>query len=42
MLNDINTSHLDLMSKEYLNIVENEFNTKKMSEKFIKFIKEFI
>ena len=37
-----NTSHLDLMSKECLNVVENEFNTKKMTEKFSKFVKEFI
>ena len=29
------------MSKECLNIIENDFNTKKMTEKFIKFIKEF-
>ncbi len=37
-----NTSQLNLMSKECLNVVENEFNTKKMSERFIRFIKEFI
>ncbi len=36
-----NTGELDLMSKECLNIIENDFNTKKMTEKFIKFIKEF-
>ena len=37
-----NTSQLDFMSKECLNIVENDFNTKKMTEKFSKFVKEFI
>ena len=36
-----NTGELDLMSKECLNIIENDFNTKKMTGKFIKFIKEF-
>ena len=37
-----NTSQLDFMSKECLNIVENDFNTKKMTEKFSKFVKDFI
>ena len=36
-----NTSQLDFMSKECLNIVENDFNTKTMSEKFSNFIREF-
>ena len=36
------TSQLDCMSKECLNIVENDFNTTKMTEKFTKFVREFI
>jgi len=36
-----NTSQLDFMSKECLNIVENDFNTKTMSEKFSNFVREF-
>ena len=36
-----NTTELDFMSKECLNIIENDFNSKKMTEKFIKFLKEF-
>ena len=39
MFNDIKYKSFGLMSKECLNIVENEFNTKKMSEKFSKFVK---
>ena len=38
----LNTSQLDFMSKECLNIVENDFNTKKMTEKFSKFVREFL
>ena len=37
-----NTNQLNSMSKECLNIVENDFNTTKMTEKFSKFIREFI
>ena len=37
-----NTSQLDFMSKECLNITENDFNTTKMTEKFSKFVKEFL
>ena len=37
-----NTSQLDFMSKECLNIVEKDFNTTKMTEKFSKFIREFL
>jgi len=36
-----NTIQLDFMSKECLNIVENDFNTKTMSEKFSNFVREF-
>ena len=36
-----NTSQLDFMSKECLKIVENDFNTKKMTEKFNQFVKQF-
>ncbi len=36
------TSQLDCMSKECLNIVENDFNTTKMTEKFTKFVRDFI
>ena len=36
------SSQLDCMLKEYLNIVENDFNTTKMTENFTKFVKEFI
>ena len=37
-----NTSQLDFMSKECLDIIENDFNTKKMTEKFIKFVRGFV
>lgn len=36
------TSQLDCMSKECINIVENDFNTTKMTEKFTKFVRDFI
>jgi glycosyltransferase involved in cell wall biosynthesis len=36
-----NTSQLDFMSKECLNIVENDFNTKTMSKKFSNFVRKF-
>ena len=36
-----NTSQVDFMSQECLNIVGNDFNTKTMSEKFSNFIREF-
>ena len=36
-----NTSQLNFMSKECLNIVDNDFNTTKMTEKFRKFVKKF-